>query len=223
MWKSKRPPASVSPRKGTYNFAARRASSAAEFGRKRGILASLAQKQAALEKLKMGPVVKAILQFDEPFWERENMAGCRLSICPMNCFRPGGRNCRGTWQCSPAGRAVSLADRLSNRSDEAILDEALAVLSRGLDMPQQELRSRLRGWHVANWQTDPFARGAYSYIAVGGAAAPAELARPIDATLFFAGEATESGFGGTVAAAIASGYRAANEVIQANRRPLARG
>ncbi len=188
-----------------------------------GFSPSLAQKQAALEKLKMGPVVKAILQFDEPFWEREKYGRMSFIYLSDELFPTW-------WTQLPRHMAVltgwsggSLADRLSNRSDEAILDEALAVLSRGLDMPQQELRSRLRGWHVANWQTDPFARGAYSYIAVGGAAAPAELARPIDATLFFAGEATESGFGGTVAAAIASGYRAANEVIQANRRPLARG
>ena len=52
-------------------------------------------------------------------------------------------------------------------------------------------------------------REAYSYILVGGRGAVAELARPVEDTLYFAGEATQEGFSGTVASTIASGYRAA--------------
>ena len=63
---------------------------------------------------------------------------------------------------------------------------------------------------------DPFARGAYSYVAVGGVEAPAELGRPLGATLFFAGEATDGrGDSGTVHGAIESGWRAAREVAVA--------
>ena len=76
--------------------------------------------------------------------------------------------------------------------------------------------NQLLAWElVFDWQADPFTRGAYSYVAVGGTDAPAVLARPVERTLYFAGEATHTqGMSGTVAGAIASGYRAADEILQ---------
>jgi monoamine oxidase len=69
-------------------------------------------------------------------------------------------------------------------------------------------------WHVHDWQADPFARGSFSYMAVDGGEAQAKLAEPLAGTLFFAGEATVSdGNQATVQGAIASGRRAASEVL----------
>jgi monoamine oxidase len=69
---------------------------------------------------------------------------------------------------------------------------------------------------VHDWATDPFARGAYSYLAVGAGDARAVFAAPVDDTLFFAGEATASGGqGGTVNGALATGERAVREVADA--------
>ena len=45
------------------------------------------------------------------------------------------------------------------------------------------------------------------------------LAQPVEGTLFFAGEATDPDQTGTVAGALASGYRAARELLEALRRP----
>jgi monoamine oxidase len=70
-----------------------------------------------------------------------------------------------------------------------------------------------------HWNDDPFSRGAYSYEMVGGAEAPAILARPINGTLYFAGEATApDGRIGTVDGAMASGLRAARQIMHASRR-----
>ena len=64
-----------------------------------------------------------------------------------------------------------------------------------------------------DWQADPFSLGAYSYLCVGAAEAPAELARAIGNKLFFAGEATNGmGDHGTVHGAMESGHRAAREI-----------
>ncbi len=69
-----------------------------------------------------------------------------------------------------------------------------------------------------DWQRDPFARGAYSYVGVGGGTARKELAAPLDGTLFFAGEATDTeGEAATVTGALQSGERAANEIIESWR------
>ena len=74
-----------------------------------------------------------------------------------------------------------------------------------------------------DWGRDPFARGAYSYITVGGGDARLVLAAPVDDTLFFGGEATANdGQGGTVNGALATGERAAQEALAALNVPATR-
>jgi monoamine oxidase len=92
------------------------------------------------------------------------------------------------------------------------------ILEQGLRTVQQVFKARpkprLQAWHVHNWQHDPLAGGAYSYVAVGGVGSQEALARPVAGTLFFAGEATVSnGHHATVHGALASGERAAREVL----------
>jgi monoamine oxidase len=80
------------------------------------------------------------------------------------------------------------------------------------------MRSMVAGAWLHDWEHDPFARGAYSYARVGGADAPRRLEKPIDGMLFFAGEATDlEGCTGTVDSAIATGRRAARQVLRALR------
>ena len=68
--------------------------------------------------------------------------------------------------------------------------------------------------HTHDWQNDPFARGAYSYLPLGGEGAPEVLATPIADTLYFAGEATpDRAPRGTVQGAMASGHRAALQIV----------
>jgi monoamine oxidase len=68
-------------------------------------------------------------------------------------------------------------------------------------------------WH--DWQSDPYSRGAYSYVLVNGSRARRVLARPIEDTLFFAGEATDTtGEAATVGGALQSGLTAAKQVAQ---------
>ena len=110
----------------------------------------------------------------------------------------GGRNARALGQLGGAAR----------------VDTAVAALAAALGADAGQLRRDLRGGFSHDWLADPFARGAYSYAGVGGSEAGTELALPIDGTLFFAGEATESdGQNGTVHGAIASGRRAAKQVL----------
>ena len=72
----------------------------------------------------------------------------------------------------------------------------------------------LEAAYYHDWQQDTFARGAYSYVIVGGDNARRELAAPIDNTLFFAGEATDTqGETATVTGALQSGTRAAREAL----------
>jgi monoamine oxidase len=81
-------------------------------------------------------------------------------------------------------------------------------------MPRGEIEAQVVGHWSHDWATDPYARGAYSYGEVDGIEAAQQLARPLENSLFFAGEATDStGRSGTVHGALASGQRAAREVL----------
>jgi monoamine oxidase len=94
------------------------------------------------------------------------------------------------------------------------LDHAFQALTHIFGVSKRFLEESLGEFYTHNWQRDAFSAGAYSYIPVGGVDAQAQLARPVEETIFFAGEATnEVGHHGTVHGALASGIRAAKEIL----------
>ena len=117
---------------------------------------------------------------------------------------------------SPARKLVSLGD-------DEVTARAIGARARVFSLSRRDASRLVVGSWTHNWVRDPFARGAYSYITVGGQDAPAKLARPLRRTLFFAGEATDAeGRTGTVHGAIASGRRAARQALGALTRRLGR-
>ena len=116
------------------------------------------------------------------------------------------------WAGGPAAIALDMdGDNLAAR--------AITSLASALDLDRRRLARHVVESFTHDWGRDPFARGAYSYPLVGGAGAARELARPVRRTLFFAGEATdEEGRTATVHGAIATGYRAAEQVARAFTR-----
>jgi len=106
------------------------------------------------------------------------------------------------------------AEQILAEEPPSRLERSLVALSDVFAVPRRELEELLDASASHDWRADPFARGAYSYIGVGGNGAPCALARPVDGTLFFAGEATDGEQIGTVSGALASGRRAAREVLR---------
>ncbi len=112
------------------------------------------------------------------------------------------------WAGGPHG------SRMSACTEEEFTRRAVSALARILGIEPTQIEDQLESAYTHNWVTDPFCRGGYSYLLVGGENAPRELAAPVADTLFFAGEATEfTGHNGTVNGAMASGTRAANEIL----------
>jgi monoamine oxidase len=72
----------------------------------------------------------------------------------------------------------------------------------------------LEAAYLHNWQTDPFALGAYSYLGVGGGDARRVLGESLEGTVFFAGEATDEDEAATVTGALQSGARVAKEILE---------
>lgn len=189
----------------------------------------LRDKRAALERLAMGSVVRVAFRFSERFWAAEwfaKHAGTQetdtLSFLHTNdehfptwwTAYPILEPVMIGWNGGPKARAIL---QLASEEIEAL---AIESLSNQLGVSARRLRGFVEDASMHDWDHDPFSRGAYSYQTVGGADAPAALARPLRGTLFFAGEAAaHDGRTGTVHGAIATGQRAADEV----RRSLTTG
>jgi monoamine oxidase len=177
-----------------------------------------AAKRAALREIGVGPVIRVVLRFARPdggHWSAPGVRGFGFVHAVGAAFptfwrasAPGEPPLVTAWAAGPA------AARLAGRPPEARLRAAVASLARGLGRPPGDLLDDLAGWRVFDWQEDPFARGAYSFAPPGGAHLPEALAAPVGEALFFAGEATDTaGQSGTVHGALASGARAANELL----------
>jgi len=171
---------------------------------------ALSETVNAANRLAMGQVAKVVMRFRDPFWEED----LTFIHSPVESLP--------TWWTQFPVRAPLLvgwaggtrAERLSLDSDDALLDHAFESLSHIFRTSKAFLEQSLVEFYTHNWHRDPFSAGAYSYIPVGGLDAQAQLARPLDDTLFFAGEATNTeGHHGTVHGAIATGLRAAREVM----------
>ena len=94
---------------------------------------------------------------------------------------------------------------------------AQTQIAAGLGCVQRIFKdARLAAAIAQDWHRDPFSRGGYSYVLVGGMGAREALAAPLGDTLYFAGEATDTDEAGTVAGALRSGTRAAREVLMEN-------
>jgi monoamine oxidase len=120
------------------------------------------------------------------------------------------------WPLAVAWSGGPAAATTAQRSRRAVEATAVGELAAAFGLSRRAVSSRLLATWMHDWQQDPCSRGAYSYARVGGAGAARSLSRPVEATLFFAGEATDvGGHTGTVEGALASGLRAARQVSRA--------
>ncbi len=173
----------------------------------------------AMRGLRMGSVCRFTLHFRTPFWTqlppqpamramsflfaREQTPGVWWTTHPQPSLTLTG------WSGGPRSAG------LLSLSDEALEHQAVAALAAIFGKQPASLAQQLTGFHRHNWTADPWSRGAYSYVAVGGVESSRLLSEPVKRTLFFAGEHTDTtGHWGTVHAALRSGLRAATQVLE---------
>jgi monoamine oxidase len=170
----------------------------------------------ALRRIEMGHVVRVALWFRTAFWERVRNGRYRDAAF----FRCEGQLFPTYWTQVPVRSELVIAwvggpraIALSGVAEADRIERALNGFGALFDQPERA-RKEFEGGLTHDWSRDPFSRGAYSYVAVGGGDARAALAAPVDDTLFFAGEATSTnGQSGTVNGALESGERAAAEAL----------
>jgi monoamine oxidase len=165
-----------------------------------------------LDKLASGPVIRVAMAFRTAFWEKAHpgVAFFHSPHAPFPTFwtpLPMHAPLLTCWAGGPK------AARLSGSSEKKLLAHALGSVRSVIGNIEDP-----RAFLIHDWQADPYARGGYSYVKVGGAGAREQLAAPLDGTLYFAGEATDAEEAGTVGGALRSGIRAAREIMQLRAR-----
>jgi len=175
----------------------------------------------ALSGLAMGSAMRVPVWLDEIPWAKGPHA------C-VDFLQFGDGPFQAAWTMSPFRSPIVVMwsggpqTRVLSRLTAPELRRTLVQwLARSVGTTTRKLERSLRAlwWH--DWERDPYARGSYSYVKVGGKTAAQALCRPAEGTLFFAGEATETE-SGTVEAALVSGERAALAADRALSRRQAR-
>lgn len=160
-----------------------------------------------LRAIETGHVQKVTFLFRERFWEklgaREPVSfvhlGPEFDFPTWWTMHPRRSGLLVAWQGGPR------AALMSTWSEARRLEVALKSLARWSKISVPALAELVVGYQHHDWSADPFARGAYSYLAGGGVPAARQFKKPIADTIYFAGEATQMGSArGTVHGALRS-------------------
>jgi len=167
----------------------------------------------AAAQLTMGPVARTVYEFDRGFWSKfPSLDGLSFLFAPQ-ATPPTW------WTTNPRPSSLLTGWMAGRRVRQVQMNElpetGLGTLAAFLNSAPSDLRPHLLRCHLHDWQLDPYSLGAYTYVPKGAIDASDELSVPVEATLFFAGEHTDtSGHWGTVHGALRSGYRAARQVLE---------
>ncbi|HEU4647582.1 MAG TPA: NAD(P)/FAD-dependent oxidoreductase [Gemmatimonadales bacterium] len=162
--------------------------------------------------LEMGDAARVVLQFDEPWWNDNGSTpvfvhGASESFPVWWTTLPREAPIITGWAGGPG------AAPLAGLPCAAVVDRAVTSLAAVFGRSVAELAPRVRDAYYHDWSSDPWARGGYSYGGVGAQAACGLLRRPVEHTLYLAGEALVEGRFGTVHAALGDGRRAARTIL----------
>ena len=165
----------------------------------------------AIGATRTGVLSKTFLQFPEPFWPTDVDWHEFLGPVPgswsqwLSLARAGAPVLVG-FHGGDAARAFETAD-----SHEVAAGAMRTLRTMFGDSIPEPTSSR-----TTAWSQDPFARGSYSYPAVGVSRDVREaLQEPLAGRVFLAGEATDPDYAATVHGAYLSGQRAARQVLTA--------
>lgn len=169
-----------------------------------------AEKQKAVDSIKMGDVIKLHMVFKEPFWPKD--AWLFIAKLPFLAWWPSNFGRENTDHVLTAFITNKEARDLSKLSETEVIDKALDYLGKAFS--KHDIRSLFIKGKMISWTNNPWTKGGYSFIPPGAFGSRQELAKPVDNKLFFAGEATAHDTNpATVHGAIESGLRAAKEVM----------
>ena len=173
-----------------------------------------ADKQGAIGRLGNGQINKVFLLFDTAFWPTTTqyfgwhspIRGRYAYFLNYRTFSPF--NCLVTFGFGQQGAALESMTEAQLIAD--VTPALRAMFGASAPAPRRAIET--------NWNSDPYALGAYSFAGVGSTAQDhMTLAKPGGKRLFFAGEHTHEMYRATVHGAFLSGIREADRVVRVVR------
>jgi len=171
-------------------------------------------------RLRMGNARRFTLLFREKFWADSEAEGTTDSadfsfLFSFRAMPPVW------WTPLPApSKAITgwiggpRAEALANLTPTMLGDSACEALAEIFSIEADDIRGLLIGTYSHDWQRDGLFFGSYSYVPAGALDACSKMTLPVENTLYFAGEHTDTtGHWGTVHAALRSGQRAAHQIL----------
>lgn len=164
----------------------------------------------AISRLGMGLLNKLCLRFDRVFWPPDVDWHEHLAAIKGDWTQWFSLARADATPVLVAFTAADHAEAVERMDDRAIVAAAMA---RAREMWGRAVPDP-RAVQITRWRADPFARGSYSFHAVGSSGADREaLGSPVGGRLYFAGEATSADYSATVHGALISGRRAAGQIL----------
>lgn len=182
---------------------------------------ALPEKHEAAKQLGFGHVMKINLLFSDAFWkDKQQTEGKNLS--DLN-FLFSEEPIPTWWTQHPKEEPILTgwlggpkASAFSNLRDEELHEKSLTSLAHIFNLTVDEVKQKLQREFLYNWSQDPHFHGAYSYAVLNGETYMQQILRPVEDTVYFAGEGLHNGNEiGTVEAALQSGRSVAHQLIAA--------
>lgn len=169
------------------------------------------RKQQAIQSLGMGLLNKHWLRFDRVFWPPDY---------DWHEFLSADKGRWSEWVSlaklgnTPVLLAFSAAEQAEAAEQLPDADILAGIMDTARTMFGSSTPDPVAS-QITRWRSDPFARGSYSFYAVGSTPEDRRaLAQPESQRLFFAGEAQSDLYPGTVHGAYLSGQVAANRILE---------
>ena len=182
----------------------------------------------------LGVLHGAVIEFKPSglAWERARMSMgevCRVTMTFKRQLWPAGMSflltpglLPGVWWTAHPAETMTLTGWVGGPQSRELLDldgqdlrqRLIPMVAEALGVTVAAIEAELSGFYRLDWTGEDGARGAYSWVRVGGAEDSAAMAEPVEDRLYFAGEHTDvTGHWGTVHGALRSGLRAGAQVV----------
>lgn len=188
------------------------------------------EKINAIQSIKCEPGLKAVLKFSKQFWP-DKLHGMICSDCyfPEIWFEILTNENHQTFYYVTGFATSENARRIGSHSKKTIVDEFLKQLDKIFSVSiagelfgvlrDHEVFENYHGAMIVDWGKVPYIWGAYSCPAITELEdARKTLAEPIHDRIYFCGEATDHSDFMTADAAMRTGSRAAQEIIQTHNK-----
>jgi monoamine oxidase len=182
---------------------------------------ALSAYQEAMQQMGFGAIIKVLLEFKDAFWEDEETTRLAGNSLKEMGFLLSDEEIPTWWTQYPEHSTVLTgwlggpsAEKKRDMADEDVLQQSLQSLANIFKRGTDELKDNLVAWNIVNWTADAFTCGSYAYDTVEATGARKVLSKPINHTIYFAGEYLYEGPAmGTVEAALTSGMGVAKQII----------